>query len=80
MERCKSCGGELLEDVLTGLMVCGRCGTGWTASGRKICKACVEEDCDLCESWRGGGCSHECFLQGYYGRPEDIGFITAGDY
>ena len=79
MKRCK-CGGRLEEDALTGIHVCQRCGAGQTNSGRRICRECVAGNCDMCESWREGYCAHECFLQGYYGRAEDIGLITAGDY
>jgi len=34
LDSCRRCGGGLREDVLTGLRICGRCGWGFTVSGR----------------------------------------------
>jgi rRNA maturation protein Nop10 len=80
-DACPKCGGDLWEDVQTSLRICERCGWGYTPSGRAICPSCVEGDCDWCVSWRTEeSCSHECLFQHRYGRPEDVGFITAGDW
>ncbi|MDT7878125.1 MAG: hypothetical protein RQ798_04005 [Candidatus Caldarchaeales archaeon] len=81
LDPCRRCGGRLWEDLLTGLRVCGRCGWGFTASGRAVCPPCVEGDCGWCVSWRSEeSCSHECLYQARYGRPEDIGYITPDDW
>jgi hypothetical protein len=81
MNRCPKCGGELWEDLQTGLQVCEVCCWGFTPSGRAICPSCVEGDCEWCVSWRREeSCSHECLLQARYGTPEDIGYITPDDW
>ncbi len=80
--ECGRCGGLLYEDFLTGITICDRCGWGFMQSGRWICPACLSQECYRSESFfsEEQECDHECFLQGYYGSPYDIGFITPDDY
>jgi len=77
---CPECNGRLSEDPLTGFFICDECGIGWTNSGKRICKECVNGNCSRCESWRDGYCKHECLLQERYGPVEEIGFITDADW
>jgi hypothetical protein len=80
-DACPKCGGPLWEDLQTGLRVCEECSWGFTTSGKAICPACVEEECERCVYWtREESCYHECFYQRRYGEPEKVGYVTADDW